>query len=234
MMSGNTKESLAETVAVLNLDRTKLYRMLAAARADADRLAGALRDALETADRERAEAIRRQEPDDDHYWDGVASAYDDMIGRLEINHPAAVKLAGPHMQPDAPDVPETDCGNMPPEPPGNPRRLDPPAGPETDCATTDAWQPIATAPKDGAEILGWRLDAGVMLIRWDAPEHFLSDGECEAMGGNAEKFDWMFADFGCGDRLEGDEVPTLWQPLPTDPSPRSRTNQGRPALQPGR
>ena len=108
MMSGNTKESLAETVAELNLDRTKLHRKLAAARADADRLAGALGNLLNCV-----------QYDEDGGWSDYASKAELALKKHDV----------------FPDVPETDCGNMPPEQPSNPRQLEPPAGPETDCAT---------------------------------------------------------------------------------------------------
>lgn len=76
------------------------------------------------------------------------------------------------------------------------------------------WQPIETAPKDGTEILGWRGDAGVLIIRWTAPCEFLTDSELERLPeGSSETYDWFYADFVAGGRLEGDEVPTLWMPI---------------------
>jgi len=80
------------------------------------------------------------------------------------------------------------------------------------------WQPIDTAPRDGTEILGYRYDCGVILIRWDAPENFLTEKECETLGESAGEYSWIIADFVCGDRLEGSEVPTHWQPLPPPPT----------------
>ena len=80
-----------------------------------------------------------------------------------------------------------------------------------------SWQPIATAPKDGTEILVWRADCGILLARWDAPENFLSDRECEELGESAEQYDWLCADFVAGGRLEGSETPTHWHPLPDEP-----------------
>ena len=80
------------------------------------------------------------------------------------------------------------------------------------------WQPIETAPKDGTEILGWRKDYGVLIIRWTAPIEFCTEHECEVMGEeSAEAEDWFCADFVAGCRLEGSEVPTHWQPLPEPP-----------------
>lgn len=80
------------------------------------------------------------------------------------------------------------------------------------------WQPIETAPKDGTEILGRRKGCGVLLVRWDAPENFLTEDECKELGETAEAYDWMCADFVQGGRLEGDEIPTRWMPLPPEPA----------------
>ena len=79
------------------------------------------------------------------------------------------------------------------------------------------WQPIETAPRDGTEILAWRRDCRIMLVRWDAPENLLSDSECEALGDSAGGYDWIYADFVQGDWLEGDMIPTHWMPLPDAP-----------------
>lgn len=79
------------------------------------------------------------------------------------------------------------------------------------------WLPIETAPKDGTEILGYREDCGILLIRWDAPINFLSEREYEGLGDSAEQEDWFCADFVAGSRLEGTEVPTHWMPLPEEP-----------------
>lgn len=81
------------------------------------------------------------------------------------------------------------------------------------------WYPIETAPKDGTEILAWRDDCGILLARWDAPENFLPDSECEKLGSeSAEQYDWFYADFVDGGRLEGSEIPTHWMPLPSFPN----------------
>ncbi|MCK5606827.1 hypothetical protein KAR91_33300 [Candidatus Pacearchaeota archaeon] len=80
------------------------------------------------------------------------------------------------------------------------------------------WRAIDTAPKDMTEILGWREDAGVMLIRYIAPIDFLTESELEEIGEeSAEAEDWFFADFIAGGRLEGSEAPTHWMPLPDAP-----------------
>jgi len=80
------------------------------------------------------------------------------------------------------------------------------------------WRLIETAPKDMTEILGWREDAGVMLIRWTAPIDFLTESELDELDEEtADAEDWFFADFVTGGRLEGSEAPTHWMPLPEEP-----------------
>lgn len=76
---------------------------------------------------------------------------------------------------------------------------------------------IDSAPRDGTEILGWREDCGWILVRYTCLESFLTDAEIEAGGYDEEtifKEDWFYADFVQGGRLEGDEAPTHWMPLP--------------------
>jgi len=86
------------------------------------------------------------------------------------------------------------------------------------------WLPIESAPKDGSELIGWRDDAGVLLIRWTCCADFMSDREIEdatkGHGGDSEwieQYNWFYADFISGGRLEGDEEPTHWMPLPEPP-----------------
>ena len=83
------------------------------------------------------------------------------------------------------------------------------------------WQPIETAPKDGAEILGWREDCGVLLIRWSAPAYFMTTDEMEKAASGDDDWmdaeDWFCADFIAGCRLEDTEAPTHWMPLPSPP-----------------
>lgn len=84
-----------------------------------------------------------------------------------------------------------------------------------------AWRPIASAPKDGTEILGWREDCGILLVRWTNCESFMTDREIEESGLDDEAIfanDWFCADFVSGGRLEGSEAPTHWMPLPEPPA----------------
>jgi len=84
----------------------------------------------------------------------------------------------------------------------------------------NSWITIDTAPKDGTEILGWRPDCGTLLIRWDCAESFMTEREVETSGMDDDDLfaeDWFCADFISGCRLEGDEVPTHWMPLPKEP-----------------
>lgn len=81
------------------------------------------------------------------------------------------------------------------------------------------WRPIEEAPKDGTEILGWRDDCGVLLVRWTSLAEFLTDAEREQYDEETEhQEDWFIADFVQGSRLENDCVPTHWMPLPEPPS----------------
>lgn len=80
------------------------------------------------------------------------------------------------------------------------------------------WQPIETAPKDGAEILAWRQDAGCFLAKWTCADDLLTEKECERLDEKTRfKEDWFYADFTQGERLEGDLVPTHWMPIPHGP-----------------
>lgn len=92
------------------------------------------------------------------------------------------------------------------------------------------WQPIESAPKDGTEIIGFSPEVGKpLLIRWIAPQDFMTTDECErymdgveeADADDAEAWlenpDWACADFRSGDFLADDCQPTHWQPLPAPP-----------------
>jgi hypothetical protein len=89
------------------------------------------------------------------------------------------------------------------------------------------WQPIETAPKDGSELLGYREDCGVLLMRWTCLGEFLTDAELEPYSEAATYAeDWFYADFISGGRLEGQETPTHWMPLPASPSSTHRGQAG--------
>jgi hypothetical protein len=82
------------------------------------------------------------------------------------------------------------------------------------------WQPIETAPKDGTEILGYREDCGVILVRYTSCDAFMTDSEIERLEMSEEDIfqqDWFYADFLQGGRLVDDEAPTHWMPLPEPP-----------------
>ena len=80
------------------------------------------------------------------------------------------------------------------------------------------WEPIESAPRDGTEVLGWREDCGVLLVRFCCCADFLTSDEQEKYTEDALwSMDWFCADFREGSRLEGDEAPTHWTPLPEEP-----------------
>jgi hypothetical protein len=81
----------------------------------------------------------------------------------------------------------------------------------------EAWQPIATAPRDGTELLLWRDDCGQFIGSYTSGDSFpLTQDEIDMM---AEEVlfqkDW-FTQWPDARRLEGSELPTHWQHLPPD------------------
>jgi hypothetical protein len=83
------------------------------------------------------------------------------------------------------------------------------------------WEQIGTAPLDGTEVMCWREDSGVFIARYTAPCDFMTDRECEHEKldeESMESYDWFYADFVCGGRLDGNETPTHWMPLPEPPT----------------
>ncbi len=94
------------------------------------------------------------------------------------------------------------------------------------------WRDIATAPKDGSEILVWREDCGVLLARFTSLGEFLTDAELEAFDEDTTYYeDWFYADFISGGRMEGEEAPTHWQPLPAPPTPSQPGQHDAPGME---
>jgi hypothetical protein len=89
----------------------------------------------------------------------------------------------------------------------------------------DGWRPIETAPKDGTEILGWREDCGVLMVRYTNANALSTMTDKERDELDEESLfaeDWFGGDSEqSGFRLEGNEVPTHWRPLPADPAAAS-------------
>lgn len=82
------------------------------------------------------------------------------------------------------------------------------------------WLPIESAPKDGTEILAWREDCGQFIARYTSADAFpMTQAELDTYD-EATLFakDW-FTQWPQAIRLEGSEIPTLWQPMPADPCP---------------
>ena len=81
------------------------------------------------------------------------------------------------------------------------------------------WQKIATAPKDGTQVLlwaeSWEMTWGVQIgyfcdayQRWETPEGVVEDND-EDFDPNAEVFEESCDDINLG--------PTHWMPLPSPP-----------------
>ena len=86
--------------------------------------------------------------------------------------------------------------------------------------TNNGWLDIASAPKDGTEILAWRHDCGQFIASYTSADSFpLTQLQIDMMD-EATLFskDW-FTQWPDATRLDGSEAPTLWQPLPVDPCP---------------
>lgn len=88
----------------------------------------------------------------------------------------------------------------------NPCNLPPAAS--SDALDAARWQPIATAPKDGTEILVWSED-GVQLVSWQGKTLAKNGKE-----GWCESGSWQDAQGG----YTTVDNPSAWMPLPTGPS----------------
>lgn len=87
------------------------------------------------------------------------------------------------------------------------------------------WRDIASAPRDGTEILLFAPEVGVpILARWISLRDFLTETEIDQMisetgpmtEDDLDRPDWHYADFVHGGLLTDGE-PTHWQPLPPTP-----------------
>jgi hypothetical protein len=85
----------------------------------------------------------------------------------------------------------------------------------------EGWQPIETAPKH-KEVLLYREDAGVMFGIFTSIDQFTSEQDWDRVAaevGDAFEEDvWWLWCFDGAERVEGNEIPTHWQPLPAPPS----------------
>jgi len=76
----------------------------------------------------------------------------------------------------------------------------------------DQWQDIATAPRDGPDIMVWGYDGDVSVVAWDGRAW---EGRCDGFSVIENS-----SDFGTEYRTVH---ATHWQPLPAPPTPRAMT-----------
>lgn len=69
----------------------------------------------------------------------------------------------------------------------------------------EGWQPIATAPTDGTEIIGWTEDAGRVICKWGKHNH-------------VPLYGWIRRIELYGEEVDGFD-PVLWMPLAAAPKP---------------
>lgn len=97
------------------------------------------------------------------------------------------------------------------------------ASPPVAAQVASGWMPIESAPKY-KEVLLWREDAGAFTGIFTSAEQFLSDDDQGRLSiEDLESEDWFGGDYRGSWRLDGDEKPTLWQPLPTAPTSQQPT-----------
>jgi len=85
---------------------------------------------------------------------------------------------------------------------------------------------IESAPRDGTEILVWTKGCGWLVARWVAPSDFLTELQIEEYAGDdIDDSDWFFASYDGGDRIQIDDPPTHWMPMPPDPDTYSGTGR---------
>jgi hypothetical protein len=89
-------------------------------------------------------------------------------------------------------------------------------------ATT--WQPIATAPLDGTEVLAWREDCGQFIALHTSADAFpLTQDEIDQMDEETLFAKSWFTQWPQAIRCDGSETPTHWMRLPERPNLNSTT-----------
>ena len=80
------------------------------------------------------------------------------------------------------------------------------------------WLSIATAPRDGTEVLVWREDCGQFIASYTSADSFpLLQSEIDELSEEALTAKDWFMQWPYARRLEGSEVPTHWASLPPPP-----------------